>query len=190
MRVSYPRRIGRELQFEIFPNHYYVSLLCAGVLAYVGEAKALTPSRLYAQAFPVSRPLRVDRIAANVQVPQADQTMRLGIYKSDGEAYPKDLLVDAGIIDISTEGTKILNIDETLEPGLYFTAFINVAPTATFLSHLYFLPVIGHPSTTDLQAIGWNVGAAFGPLPDPYPAVADITTRLYSIALRISELLT
>ena len=50
--------------------------------------------------------------------------VRLGIYADDGTGVPGTLLVDAGTVDVTTNGTKSLTISLAVTPGIYWLAAV------------------------------------------------------------------
>ena len=93
---------------------------------------ALGNGTLRLAPFVVDRPLKIDRIGAEITTAgEAGSTVRLGIYADNGNRYPGSLLVDAGTIDAATVGGQTLTITPlTLPPGVYWIgAVVQGAPT-------------------------------------------------------------
>jgi hypothetical protein len=86
-----------------------------------------TGSRLFCSAIFVPRPVTVDEIAIQVTVAgAAPSEARLGIYASDNDGIPSSLIVDAGLIDATSTGTKVIALSPAvaLPAGIVFTAFV------------------------------------------------------------------
>lgn len=64
----------------------------------------LVSGRLYAVPFAAARAVSVDRIAVYVSAPQADKSLRLGIYGNGANVCPGTLLIDGGEVSAATEG--------------------------------------------------------------------------------------
>lgn len=111
-----------------------------------------------------------DRIAVQVTGVGAG-SLRMGIYRDTGSIYPGSLLLDAGVVDISTTGLKEIVIAQNLTPGLYWLADItdvNVTLSQTANS----IGFSGGSAPTSYSA-GYNTALAFGALPNPFPAGAN-----------------
>lgn len=182
-----PTRI--PVQYEFRPNCYYNTLLGIGALALSGSKTTITIHTLYAQAFPVPRKVRVDSIGVYVATAQVDKKLRLGIYNSNGLAYPSERLLDAGEVSVGSVGDRFIEIDETLDAGLWFIIWVTDAGTCQLQSSGYFMPLAGAFSTQDSQAIGWTKSMVYGPLPSVFPSGATLLCKYYSAALRVAELL-
>ncbi|MCX6799800.1 MAG: hypothetical protein NT091_01495, partial [Candidatus Falkowbacteria bacterium] len=76
--------------------------------------------------FIVSKTTTIDQMAINVTTLGAGSTPRVGIYADDGNNYPGSLVVDAGTQSGASTGVKTYttNLPVTLEPGLYWLAYI------------------------------------------------------------------
>jgi len=123
---------------------------------------------------------RIDRIGIQVQTAgtagAGTGKARLGIYRavSDLELAPGALVLDAGQVDVTTTGQKIITIDQALDPDtLYYFAFWHdCATTGPVLAGVPWYcqaPVWGtgfwdFRDSTHTHVVG--VGT-YGPLPDP-----------------------
>lgn len=69
-----------------------------------------------------------DRIRCNVVTENAGAEARMGIYgveaNNDQGLHPDALVLDAGVVDCGSTGSKAITIDETLAPGWYFLVII------------------------------------------------------------------
>jgi hypothetical protein len=78
----------------------------------------------------VARTTQVEAMGMVVTTPgsaaSGTPVVRLGIYKDDGSgAFPGSLLLDAGTVDVSTKGEKVIGgLNVTLEPGTYWLAAV------------------------------------------------------------------
>lgn len=89
----------------------------------VGVRTQLINERYYIPIY-VERTKTFTRIGAHNLTSFASTLSRLGIYaadfNSDGELVPGALELDAGTIDVSTTGEKLITIDHELAPGFHF----------------------------------------------------------------------
>lgn len=152
---------------------------------------SLTADRLYGQYFPLPRGATFDRIGIDVHTGAADKHVRLGIYKDDDlDGYPESLVLDAGVVDVATSGEKTVIINQHLEAGLYFLAFISDgAPT------LWLTQTPAHPSplglgdTIALPVFAYYKSAVgYGALPDPFTSGGTPANDAWSIAMRLQSL--
>jgi hypothetical protein len=100
----------------------YLTQFIAGAVANEGT----TNNALFAQVIFVPRPVTVDEIAIEVTVAGASPSeARLGIYASNADGVPSSLIVDAGLIDATSPGTKTIALSPaaTLPAGFVFLAF-------------------------------------------------------------------
>lgn len=69
----------------------------------------------------VPKTVDVDRISLTITngVP-AGPTVTLMIFNSDANDFPKDLVLTAGTIDPTSDGVKIITIDQTLTRGMWW----------------------------------------------------------------------
>jgi len=166
------------------PGSFYG--LCQGT-----NTAVLTADQLYGQYFPLPRGATFDRIGIDVQTGAAGKHIRLGIYKDDDlDGYPKSLVLDAGVVNVDTSGEKHITINQHLEAGLYFLAFISDgAPT------LWLTQTPAYPSPLGLGGtiaypvfVYYKTGVAYGALPDPFTAGGSGTNDAWSIAMRLNSL--
>jgi len=146
---------------------------------------------LVAQYFPVHQDATYDRIGVSVQAEAAGGKARLGIYHDiDEDGYPDALVLDAGEVDCSTVGDKVITLDRHLHAGLYFLAL--VVNTADIMFWMDKTPET--PSPLGLGAgIGYPVYVyraawTYGALPSAYPGGASPANDAWSLALRLASL--
>jgi len=113
---------------------------------------------------------------------------RLGVYGVDANYYPSNLLLDAGEVDCTGVGARIIVIDLTLNRGIYALAMNTNDTTIDFRYHDSFLVLTGETTLFSTAGNAWNFTYAYGPLPNPFPGGATEDNRGY-IKLRVAELL-
>jgi len=80
---------------------------------------------------PGSNSITLDRIGIEVATGVATAVVRLGLYNNDpATATPSTLIGDYGTVDASTTGAKEITISQTLNPGLYWMAFVTQVAAA------------------------------------------------------------
>jgi hypothetical protein len=72
----------------------------------------------------INQSITMDRIGAECTTAVASSTFRLGLYNANSNGVPTSLILDAGTIDTSSTGLKTITINQTLNAGLYFLAFV------------------------------------------------------------------
>jgi hypothetical protein len=78
--------------------------------------------------FVVSTTVTVSKLACYVTTAQAGSTLRMGIYSSDSNDKPANLVLDAGTVASTTTGAKYIEgLSQSLSPGLYWLASLSVA---------------------------------------------------------------
>jgi hypothetical protein len=83
-----------------------------------------TRNRLHVQPLFINQSITIDRIGAECTAAVASSTYRLGIYSANSNGVPTSLILDAGTIDTSSTGLKTITINQTLNAGFYYLAFI------------------------------------------------------------------
>jgi hypothetical protein len=146
---------------------------------------------LYAWRFWQPFDMVFDQIACEVNTAQTSAQLRIGMYAPDADGMPGALLVDSGILDASTTGTKTSAISGNLElkgPQAYWAAVVaDVASVALKgRGSGSSLPVyLTGPSGT--QARNWvSVSHTFGALPDPFgtAVIENVTNAVGHVLLR------
>jgi len=176
-------RIFDPWQVMVLGSYYG---LCQGT-----NTAVLTADKLYGQYFPLPRGATFDRIGIDVYTGVAGSHVRLGIYKDDDlDGYPESLVLDAGVVDTATSGEKIVAIDQHLEPGLYFIAFISDDAPAVWLTS-----TPGYPSPLGLGGtIGYprfiyeKASVGYAALPDPFTAGGASVNAAWAVAMRLLSL--
>jgi hypothetical protein len=74
---------------------------------------------------PTPYPVSIDQMAIRVTTAEATSVVRLGIYDIDSNGEPDALLLDAGTIDASTTGSKIITFASpiSITKGAFYAAF-------------------------------------------------------------------
>lgn len=113
---------------------------------------ALTINVLRAVPYPVRFPCTIDRLGVEVTSGTTGK-IRIGIYDSDSNGMPANLIVDSGEIAIASPGAKIATVSASLSPGLYWWAYnTDTANTLRALSNIY--NAIGYGSTFGASFVG------------------------------------
>jgi len=123
--------------------------------------------------FPVPERMTFDRIAIKVDTAAASTMARLAIYADNGKCYPGALILDAGEVATDTTGVKEIQINVTLDRGLYWLARNhNGQPSITGVSQTTAIQLGIDGSLSGRPASALRVNYTYGPMPDPYPAGA------------------
>lgn len=135
------------------------------------KAIYIGPNLFDAYPFPVGQTTTYDSLAINVDVAgRSGTTARLGIYRDNGSCYPGELILDAGTVPVDQEGVQALDIDITLEQGLYWLARnSNSEPGLTGLARETVYPLGMDSSFTGSPAGAIRVTHTYGALPSVYP---------------------
>lgn len=151
------------------PGYYRSHSLTSGALA----TDVLIAANLFdAFPFPVPETAAYDQIAIKVDSAAASgTTARLGIYRDNGNAYPGDLVLDAGTVPADVAGVQALPINLTLNRGLYWLVRnadgdpgLSGIQNANAISLGIDDSLMGHPAGAIRQT------ATYGALPDTYPS--------------------
>ena len=177
-KIVTPKAIGDAgLSIDIFKyrtvGNYYTYFLTSLALTTV----AMAANYLYGFPFIVPIVQTFDRIAIRVSTLSAGNC-RLGIYISNGNAYPTALILDAGEVDTGSTGVKEININQTLQPGLYWLAIVvNATPTVIALAAGSQIVLGIDSSLTGSPYVGWSKVFNYAALPNPYPDEASNITN-------------
>lgn len=107
---------------------------------------------------------------------------RAAIY-TDNNAYPGNLIMDFGEFSTSTVGFKSINIDLTLNPGIYWVvrntdggpAFVGFRESSVIC--LPFNPTGSYDGTPIAPVGGYRISMNFGPFPEVFPTGAQYLRR-------------
>ena len=192
VEVYFPRAPFKPLMYEICVPSWIQTLLQGSPTSLL---TAVWSDVLSATAFPVVRRMRFDEIGIRISTTPPDTHFRLGLYGSDGCAYPKDLLAASGEITI-VAGLNRRPINVTLEPGLYFICWLTDSDAAEFrYNSIALQPITVEDPSWALwqQYIGYGVTFPYGALPDPFPSFNPAwdyrDTWFYSVGLHVAEVL-
>jgi hypothetical protein len=153
------------------------------------SSAAMAANTISGSIIPVYRKMTFDRIAINVAGAVAS-SVRLGIYNVDQTLiYPTSLILDAGVVDVSGTGLKAITIAQQLDKGLYFVAMVGDG-TPTLYRASYnniFSTALGSASgEIRYNCDGFYKSQAYGALPDPFPASANLDINYaFFIGLRV-----
>lgn len=115
------------------------------------NSATLTTNVLRFVPFIISNSTTIDRIGIEVAVSgSTSSNARLGIYDVSGGTIPNNLIEDSGTVDISLAGVKSININRTLNAGLYYLVMVHnsaVAPQFRIIAAGQGNNILGSPST-------------------------------------------
>jgi hypothetical protein len=146
----------------------------------------VAPDTIYAQAFLVPQKATFNRIAIEVMnASWLDPDLaHLGIYNDDGNAYPATLVLDAGTVSTQSAGLKEITINQQLDPGLYWLAFLQ-GGAATLYVFSSFINILGSPNGPIQLSSVWEVPYAYGALPATFPSAAYPSTAVPSMSISL-----
>lgn len=103
-------------------NDYHVPYAVGGT---AGTTLTLTANRIYWIPFLVDRSVSITEIAINVTT-AATGTAYVGIYNSNSQFQPNQLIWISSGLDTGTTGVKVAtnNLPLTLNPGVYWFGFV------------------------------------------------------------------
>jgi hypothetical protein len=147
------------------PDRWYTAME-TGLAKTIG---APTANNLRAIPIIFTKRRTLDGIAINVTTLLAGTT-RLGIYADNGNSYPGALVLDAGAVDTSTIGVKIITINQTINPGLYWLVAVgSSAPTIRCFAVGGLVTILGSPNTLPTTpSVGYSMTFTYGVLPANY----------------------
>lgn len=124
---------------------------CSATVNSTLNSATLTTNVLRFVPFIISNRTTVDRIGIEVAVSGSTASnARLGIYDVSGGTIPNNLVEDFGTVDISLAGAKSININRTLNAGLYYLVMVHnsaVAPQFRIIAAGQGNNILGSPST-------------------------------------------
>lgn len=150
-------------------------------LANANVAESCANGTLYFCPYLIAQQITVDQLGVSVTTAgSAGAVVRLGVYSANANGQPSGLLVDAGTVDATTSGFKLLLLAAPLilQPGLYWGALAGqggpaTVPQCTFVSRSP-LSNVSANSFNDLSSPpqAFYATAITGPLP------ASVTSSL------------
>lgn len=165
---------------EYYLSHFITAFSSAGV--------AIAANTLYAVPFLVARNITVDRIGLQVAASAAGN-IRLGIYGDGTNLYPGALTLDAGTIDCSTTGAKVITINQALTRGVYWLAFVSdVTPTLYQVGGAGRFGFLGGGANLQTTNCSWSVSFTYAALPDPFTAGGSFDSNTWWIGVRVASL--
>ncbi len=136
-------------------------------------------SRLWATPLLVPRRMTIDRLLVNIVAAQASGLVRLGIYRSNADSDPGDLVVDGGTVDASTTGDKTVTVDEYLSPGWYWGAWEMNDGGITMRGRAVGSGFsLGWTNGGNQPLMNLYVTHTFGALPDPFGTVTSYVANV------------
>jgi hypothetical protein len=149
---------------------------------------ALTAGRLYTVMWPLARGVRCDRFAVYVNDAAAGKVCRLGLYRDNGSYYPGALLLDGGEVDVSTTGTKEVEVSIELDAGMYWIACLSDGAPGVRYTYQG-LGLKGSSSVPRFSYAGYRKDIGYGALPDPFPAGGEDQDLWLALGMRYAALL-
>jgi hypothetical protein len=147
---------------------------------------ALTADTLYFTPFYTHGRVVLDRLGVNITAGIASADIRLGIYSSDSDGMPNELLIETGALDADSPGGIEDTISLTLEANRQYW-FALVASDAVTAATVAADAGIAAGFTTLVQTSPirrFTKSHSFGALPDPAGSVVISTTNAYDVRVR------
>jgi len=180
VKVKFPPSVFLPSQYYLKRNRWYLTLL---ITAGAGVGAGFSPDELWAVPFPVIRKSRWDCIGISAWAEGPDIELRLGIYDDDGDCYPDNLLLEtAALTSLPFEEA----IDITLVKGLYHLAVLGRYDFNATNYPIQSINILGAASSGNpIYPSSYVAIQGYGPLPDPFPAGADMGDDKPAIMLRL-----
>ena len=177
----------RDLRQVLATGQYHLLSLMPNI----GDSSTYTFTANQLIAFPIIIPRKMtfDRIAIQVATADAGKAIRLGIYADGTNLYPGALVLDAGVVDVSSTGVKAITISQQLDKGVYHLAVISDGAPHVYADAITWGPY-GLNATNFPQGAGnWVAALSYGALPDPFTAGGGYDAeRSPIVALRLLSL--
>lgn len=146
--------------------------------------QVLTANTVYAWPFIVDNPIRITDISTIVTTGVGGTSIRLCIYRDNGNFYPSIIVprTDTGDISSAANGTKTVSFASmVLRRGIYWAAIqSNGAPTIRANSQNVALRALG--IDTDLTLFtNWQFAHTFGAFPGRFPAASKGKTNIINV---------
>lgn len=169
----------RHVNNGTYERWYYGGVLAAVVPGFT-TAATFSAGTLIAMPFCAPRGGTLDRIGMRFGAGAVGALVRLGIYNvtSDTNLYPGTLLVDAGEVDVSSNGTKTLTINQTLVAGQLYWLVMNMnngglSPYTIAMDFCW--PIMGSDASfIACDGLGFYLVTAYAALANPFPAGASV----------------
>lgn len=116
--------------------------------------------------FYVNSAMSFDMISFNVVAASTDVdcSARLGIWACDFENLPDALILDAGLVPTAPVGLKSVDINLTLQPGLYWTSMHLETPTTAGTNPTFYANNAAGSFGANVASTGWAYMIWAGPL--------------------------
>jgi hypothetical protein len=169
-----PVRLARKIPGRFYPPD---------TLTFAATTAPLAAGTLY--ALPMSLALSLDALAVEVTTALANQNIRAGIYGSDENGLPGDLLMDCGLQSTSPAGTKIFPcVRRSAEPIFLALIASGAVTVRTGAASNRISQIIGHTALGSVpNHTGFTRAVPFGPLPDVFGAATPAAVN-FMIAAR------
>ena len=195
-RLTQDRRIGASLTGPFPVSESFMGLRRVdGTQCYMpgtlsiptANWQTVSPSANYLYAFPfyAAAPVSVDRLTFHVNSTAAGN-LRMGIFNSDKNLYPTNLVVDAGISSHNVALWRDIEFGKVrLTRGLKWVVILQQGtPTLTALPVNTHWAILGR-TTAVVNHTGWGVSQAYGALPAKFPASASMITIVPLLLVRL-----
>jgi hypothetical protein len=148
-------------------------------------------NRLFLFPLFISESITLDRIGVECGTLSLSTTWRIGIYNSDSNGLPSTVVLDAGTVDTSTTGFKVITISQSLSAGLYFIAGVwqggTVSPLMRYYSNVQgnWSPAAGTSQLSTVYYTGYqvdNVSGSLGTVSSPTPSTYFMPRTQFRIA--------
>lgn len=121
MNVLYNPPEDTGLQSIFISGRYYSNHMISNGIS----NSAIVANTLHAWPLFLTKPISIDRLALMVNATGTATAARIGIYSNNpANNYPDALIIESGQMDVSTTGLKQATVSATLQPGLYWLAYL------------------------------------------------------------------
>ena len=185
-RTPRPLGVGQEMGARMRPGLYYGPIV-AGT-----SNVALTLDRLTVVPISIPRQVTLNRIGINITAGATGGSEgRLGIYADldDGYGGAPGALVAGSDVSVATDAIAFVQgtIACTLNPGLYWLAFVSQtsAPSVTAVTGM--VPAIGYEFTASMAGRnGYYKASVSGALPDPFGSLSTISSTVAFVQIGLA----
>jgi len=96
--------------------------ICGGMVSLAGSLGGFAAGNIYATPFNLQEAVTIDQLSLRVVTAQVASNAMIGIYSTDEDGKPADLLATSAELDTSSTGIISSTLSPTvrLEPGFYF----------------------------------------------------------------------
>lgn len=130
----------------------------------------------------MQRSMPIDQLSIYVITGAGSASIRIGLYADNGQSAPGAALERSGQLSATAAGQKVLAVNRTLTPGLYWLATAPQGASITYTGTYNY--AVSLPLTLPAVSGNWSgfSGYAYASytanaaLPDPAPAVNTVQT--------------